>query len=642
MSFKYRLRIFFFLLTVLPLLVAGWAIQEFFKENQAGRVDAELASVLTSARTVFGQRRDMAAQAVQELTNDTSVQEAMRDGDRGRLRTAIAPYLDEPVAVAILDREGTVLAGGLPEDPAFRTQTEVSSAAGATFGSVTAGVGLSPQSAGTLDREVPGVLHVGYRVGDEVIRAEGREPLALDAEALPPAFDARVGDAGFRVAEFELQGTTQPASLVALYPEERIAAQISSVRAKVAVGVAVMLLVILVGAEIVVRSITSQLGAFAQRAREVGEGRFAGEIAVHGNDEIAQFAQAFNRMSVELEHRIDELESERRRVREALARFGRALEATHDVSALLGIVVESGMGAVGARGGRLLIVDEQTGRLIEHLRIGSARGADSSVLPAEAVYGEGVEGQALQTMRPALGPEPATVLAVPLQSSQTVIGLLTLIDPERGAFDHSDGDTLLALASQGAVAIDNARMHRLITKQAATDGLTGLANHREFQDQLRREMERAQRFALPVALVLLDLDDFKVVNDRYGHLAGDTVLRGVAATLRLLVREIDCAARYGGEEFAIILPGTTAEGAARLAERIRLAIGERPVVAEGRNVGVTASFGVGAIPEDGTTQVELIAAADTALYRAKHGGKNRVAVSGGVREAGVPAGRPPY
>ncbi len=642
MSFKYRLRIFFFLLTVLPLLVAGWAIQEFFRENQAGRVDAELASVLTSARTVFGQRRDMALQAVQELASDQDVQSAMRDADRRRLRSDLEPYRDDPFSVAILDRDGNVLEGSLPEGPAFLTQTDVNLAGGATLGSVAAGVELSPESAVELDQQVPGTLRVAYRVDDEVIGPDGREPLSLAADALPPAFDARVGDTRYRAAEFELQGITPPASLLALYPEERIDAQIGSVRTKVALGVGAMLLVILVGAEIVVRSITGQLGAFAQRAREVGEGRFAGEIPVHGDDEIAQFAQAFNRMSVELEHRIDELESERRRVREALARFGRALEATHDVSALLGIVVESGMGAVGARGGRLLIVDEQTGRLIEHLRIGTARGADSSVLPAQAVYGEGVEGQALQTMRPALGPEPSTLLAVPLQSSQTVIGLLTLIDPERGTFDHSDGDTLLALASQGAVAIDNARMHRLITKQAATDGLTGLANHREFQDQLRREMERAQRFALPVALVLLDLDDFKAVNDRYGHLAGDTVLRGVAATLRLLIREIDGAARYGGEEFAIILPGTTAEGAARLAERIRLAIGERPVVADGRNVGVTASFGVAAIPEDGTTQVELIAAADAALYRAKHGGKNRVAVSTGAREPGVPGGRQPF
>jgi diguanylate cyclase (GGDEF)-like protein len=249
------------------------------------------------------------------------------------------------------------------------------------------------------------------------------------------------------------------------------------------------------------------------------------------------------------------------------------------------------------------------------------------------VLGEGVEGLAAHTGRPAFQNEPVPVLSVPLQTAQAVIGLLTLIDPRRGLFEDEDGGTLQALASQGAIAIENARMHRLITKQASTDGLTGLANHREFQDQLRREVERAQRFNLPLSLMLLDLDDFKLINDRFGHLTGDSVLRVLSQILRGAIREIDCAARYGGEEFAIILPGTTAEGAARLGERVRMAIAERPVRhGEDRVVSVTASFGIATMPNDGSTQVELVAAADAALYQAKRAGKNRIVIASAAAE----------
>ena len=242
----------------------------------------------------------------------------------------------------------------------------------------------------------------------------------------------------------------------------------------------------------------------------------------------------------------------------------------------------------------------------------------------------------LQTLRPALQREPEPMVSAPLQSTRSMIGLITLVDPELGQFRDEDGETLQALAAQGAIAIDNARMHRLITKQASTDGLTGLANRREFQDQLRREIERAQRFGLPLALILLDLDDFKLVNDRFGHLAGDSVLRAVASTVKSGIREIDCAARYGGEEFAIILPGATSEGAARLAERLRIAIAERPATAaDGRPVRMTSSFGVAAMPEDATTQVELVAVADGALYAAKEAGKNRVVLGDGARRPGA-------
>ena len=377
---------------------------------------------------------------------------------------------------------------------------------------------------------------------------------------------------------------------------------------------------------LLVRSLTGTLRTFAERARSIATGHFDQQVPTPGNDEFAQFGRAFNDMSAQLERRIDELEDERRRVQDAVGRFGVALASTHDVTALLDVVLRSAMQVARARGGRLLVTDEVSDVLVEQLRAGETEGA-AVLLDTEARAPDGVEGRALQELTPMIGDEPVDALAAPLVTEASVLGLLTLVAPEDGAFDEQAARAVGALAGQGAVAIENARLHRLIQKQARTDGLTSLANHREFQEQLAHEVERAQRFGVPVGLVLLDLDDFKMINDRYGHLAGDNVLKAVSGALRGAIRDIDQASRYGGEEFAVILPHTTVEGGARLAERLRQAIAERVANApDGRQIRITASFGVAGLPAHAATQVELIATADAALYRAKQSGKNRVAV----------------
>ena len=172
------------------------------------------------------------------------------------------------------------------------------------------------------------------------------------------------------------------------------------------------------------------------------------------------------------------------------------------------------------------------------------------------------------------------------------------------------------------------RLHRIVERQASTDGLTDLANRRHFEETLAGEISRAERFDGSLALVLADLDDFKQVNDRYGHQAGDDVLREFAAVLRDTVRDIDLAARYGGEEFAVLLPQTDPEGAERLAERLREAMANRRLaIVPGTAFTVTASFGVAAFPE-APTGAALFAAADEALYRAKSAGKNCVVCAG--------------
>ncbi|MBL8921623.1 MAG: diguanylate cyclase [Myxococcaceae bacterium] len=161
---------------------------------------------------------------------------------------------------------------------------------------------------------------------------------------------------------------------------------------------------------------------------------------------------------------------------------------------------------------------------------------------------------------------------------------------------------------------------------STTDGLTQVANHRAFQERLRGEFRRAQRYDDPIALILMDVDHFKAVNDAHGHLVGDEVLKGVAGAISAAVRETDFVARYGGEEFAVILPKTHLAGALTVAERMTHELGRVRAGPEGA-VRVTASFGVSGFPGRGITTTEtLLRSADDALYRSKREGRNKISL----------------
>ena len=180
-----------------------------------------------------------------------------------------------------------------------------------------------------------------------------------------------------------------------------------------------------------------------------------------------------------------------------------------------------------------------------------------------------------------------------------------------------------SLANQATLALENAELHVQVSRQAITDELTGLGNHRRCQEQLSTEMELVRRYPHPVGLIMLDIDDFKSVNDAYGHQQGDVALKHVARVLRESSREPDAPARYGGEEMALSLPHTGVEAAHTIAERVRSSIGELRVPRlDGDGVlRVTASLGV-ASSMDGDKEA-LIGNADAALHEAKRNGKNR-------------------
>ena len=201
-------------------------------------------------------------------------------------------------------------------------------------------------------------------------------------------------------------------------------------------------------------------------------------------------------------------------------------------------------------------------------------------------------------------------------------------------FTDNDRELLHSLAGQAALALENVDLHFQVRRQAVTDELTGLTNHGRFHELLGDEMQQVRRYHYPTGLIMLDIDDFKAINDTYGHQQGDVVLKQIARVVRDGSRDTDRPARYGGEEMAVILPHTDLEGAHAIAERIRTAIEALRVPRlDGRGqLRVTASVGVAASAEG--HKDALIADADAALYEAKRKGKNRT-VRASARAANV-------
>jgi two-component system cell cycle response regulator len=216
-----------------------------------------------------------------------------------------------------------------------------------------------------------------------------------------------------------------------------------------------------------------------------------------------------------------------------------------------------------------------------------------------------------------------SLLVLPLLVKDEVIGTFSVAAKRAGAFPSDRREMLGVIANQVAISLQNARMYQIVEEQATTDGLTGLVNHRTFQERFAAMLGRAERHQFPVSMILTDIDHFKKINDSYGHPTGDDVLRRVAAILAASARKIDIVARYGGEEFAIVLESTDRIGARNLAERIRVEIEQQNFQSAKGPFNATLSLGVASFPDDGTKKVDLIARADQSLYAAKHGGRNR-------------------
>jgi diguanylate cyclase (GGDEF)-like protein len=583
-SFKVKLVLYFLLLSVLPMVAAFWGFANVAGQSETRRVDARLQGGLRTALASYQEQIDAAQRRATHLTRSPDFQRALESRNPVALDRVVEPMNNVSVEA------GRLHSGETPAFAATR-EADVITPDGRTA-TVTVAVPFNEKlvrslraGSGLGDDDALAVLRSGRIVASSPAVRGNVEVGAGQTRTV------RVGERRFRTLVAPAVSDLPSVRFAVLSPQSRIDSANATSRNRLLLGLFLSLLLVALVAYFEGRSIVRTLGNLANAAHAIAHGRLSERVPVRGRDEFALLGTAFNDMANQLQARLAELEDERGRLRDAITRFGEALAATHDVGTLLSVIVEAAVEATGASGARLVADD---GRLIES---GTFDGG----------------GEQLQ---------------FPLTAGRSTFGTLTLVGK---GFDADQRMTANSLASHAAIALENARLHRVVERQALVDGLTGIANRRQCEEALAQEIARSERLGTQFTLVLADLDDFKTVNDIHGHPVGDDVLREFASVLRATLRESDLAGRWGGEEFLLLLSGTDVTGGAQLAERVRAALAERSFLGrDGEVVFVTCSFGV-AQHRGGGDERDLFAAADRALYRAKREGKNRVETDAPVR-----------
>lgn len=343
------------------------------------------------------------------------------------------------------------------------------------------------------------------------------------------------------------------------------------------------------------------------------------------------------RLRRDLEETRTNLESNVKYLR-TMAEVSAVIAGTLDPEELYRIIPERVMAKLGLTDFCIMLYSWETKRLVAK----SVSMGDGGTVPEFTLApGEGVAGKVFVTGEPAWIPDVRSspdflhykgrrtdvrsFMCVPLVSKGKNIGVLMLNHPEPNAFEPELLPTMRVLASYLAIAIENAGMFGVVKSLAEKDSLTLLYNHGSFHEKLAIELERANRYVRPMAVIILDLDHFKEINDRYGHTTGDRVLALVAGALGAHLRKTDIAARYGGDEFAVILPETDLSSAAVIAERIaegissvRLDIGGEIVIS------FTASIGYASCAHDAPGRGEILNIADRLMYDSKRRGPGGV------------------
>ncbi|MBI4826257.1 MAG: sensor domain-containing diguanylate cyclase [Nitrospirae bacterium] len=330
---------------------------------------------------------------------------------------------------------------------------------------------------------------------------------------------------------------------------------------------------------------------------------------------------------------MNELEDKRLKQLNTLIEMTALVTSSLDSSVVNKLAIESAIRLLGVEAGSLLLLDHNAGELFFEVAVGEKCDEINSVRLKKHL---GIAGWVAEHSEPVLihdvssdmrfyngideisGFKTRSMVCVPVRDKDKIIGVLQLINKIDGNFDIDDVMILQTFANQVAIAIQNAALYQ----EAVTDGHTGLYHQKYFKLRLKEEIARSLRYDYPISVIMMDIDLFKKVNDRYGHPVGSKVIERIAEIIRSITRVTDIAARYGGEEFALILPYSSYQYGMEIGERLRSTI-ER---SDFDGINITVSIGVGYYDGGGRDIrcEELIAIADRALYNAKESGRNMV------------------
>ena len=616
MSFRVRLTLFFALIVVLPMIALAVLVTQIAADSANGKTDARLQAGLVTATSLFDRAQAESLQAANRIAArinaDPRALAALAAGDRSAIEALAQTSLAaEDVATVGLRAAGadSIVAGS--DRPAAIATVDLVDG-GDRLGAVTAAA-QTARSLLELIETTTGEDAAFVGPGGKVLGSA-----AVDADSLPASGESSNLDGA---AEELRVAATQPLGVadwrIALTAPAGAEGFLAS-RPKIALALFAFFATALLAVVLLLRSLQGQTREMLGAAKRIGKGDFSRTVPVRGRDEMAGLASEFNKMSGRLSEQMKLLRRQQLEIESSVRRVGEAFASGLDRSALLSILVETAVSTCEAEFGVIAL----RGQSRSQTEFGDGAGAMREVAIA-------AESRALN--HPGLHERELDGAFAIASSFGTIggadepAGAMTIARRGR-TFTAAEREVFLYLLGQASVSVENLALHELVSEQAVTDELTGLANNRAFRSRMENEIARATRFGHPLSLLILDIDDFKRVNDVHGHLQGDEVLRAVAEILEAESRGIDEPARYGGEEFVVALPETDHKGAVELAERIRTRIASEPVplLDSDGEVGVTASIGVATIPDDAGGVRELIAVADAALYDAKRAGKDRV------------------
>ncbi len=358
-------------------------------------------------------------------------------------------------------------------------------------------------------------------------------------------------------------------------------------------------------------------------------------------DDVSMLRVASEVIAQALERRHQEQELQKQMYNlSILYDVGKALNFIDDLSVLISHILDRAIDIAGSQKGSLMLYNLESNELIVRVVRGLDKDTEEKILNGEIQcrrikIGEGIAGRVFATgdsmiinnisedprFVDSMNTYATNILCIPLKVYQETIGVINMTDKkDGGCFTENDLQTVTALANQVAIAINNAKLYEL----AVTDSITKLLIRRHFMQRLDDEIKRTKRYSHKLVLIMLDFDNFKEINDTYGHQAGDKVLMEVGKILRKAVRASDFVGRYGGEEFCIALPETGGEGAKLFCERLRKTFETTAFTFQDIRIYKTISIGYAIYPDNAEDLNDLISKSDLSLYKAKRDGRNRV------------------